>query len=176
MSVSTTNSTQTFAGGQSVLTFNFRALTSFPQYIQVSAVALTGGTVTALSYSTQYTVTVSTTGVGGTVIVSPTFGTNYNYVVYRSTAILQSSAYTDYNAFPASTLENNLDQLTMIDQEASTDRSLQLSFPIGTSTTYSTTMPIPSIGTVIGTDPTGTEFINIVLMPDSRELLHQKIN
>ena len=104
-SVSTTSSTQTFAGGQSVLTFNFRALTAFPNYIQVSVVALTGGTVTALSYSTQYTVAINSSGVGGTVTVSPTYGSNFNYVVFRQTAILQSSAYTDYNAFPASTLE-----------------------------------------------------------------------
>lgn len=161
MSVSTTNSTQTFAGGQSVLTFNFRALTAFPNYINVSVVALTGGTVTALSYSTQYTVTISSTGVGGTVIVTPSYGSNYNYVVFRNTAILQSSSYSNYNAFPAGTLENGLDQLTMIEQEASTTNKLTLSYNIGTSTTYSTIIPIPSIGTVLGSDPTGTFYMNV---------------
>ena len=165
MSVATTNSTQTFSGGQSVLTFNFRALTAFPQYIQVNAVALTGGTVTALSYSTQYTVTISSTGIGGTVIVLPTFGSNYNYIVYRKTAILQSSSYTDYNAFPASTLENNLDQLTMIEQESNTSTSLQFSYPVGTSSTYSTTVPIPSAGSILGWDATGTKLINTVSAP-----------
>ena len=163
MSVSTSNSTQVFTGGQSVLSFNFRALTAFPNYIQVSVVALTGGTVTALSYSTQYTVSINSSGVGGTVTISPTFGSNYNYVVSRKTAILQSSNYTDYNAFPASTLENNLDQLTMIEQEFNTNQLLTFSYPIGTSNTYSTIIPVPSIGTVLGSDPTGTFFGSIII-------------
>lgn len=163
--MSTTNSTQTFSGGQSVLTFNFRALTSFPNYIQVSVVALTGGTVTALTYGSQYTVSVNSSGVGGTVTVLPTYGSNYNYIVYRSTAILQSSSYSNYNTFPASTLENGLDQLTMIEQEQNTSKLLLLGYPIGTSTTYSTTIPTPSIGTVLGSDPTGTMFINMPPAP-----------
>lgn len=164
MSVATTNSTQTFAGGQSVLTFNFRALTSFPNYIQVSVVALTGGTVTALTYGTQYSAVINSSGVGGTVTVSPTYGSNFNYIVYRKTAILQSSSYSNYNAFPASTLENGLDQLTMIEQESNTNSGLQLTYPIGT-TGYSNTFPIPSIGTVIGTNSAGTMFINILPAP-----------
>jgi len=160
MSVSTTSSTQVFAGGQSVLTFNFRALTAFPNYINVSAIALTGGTVTALSYSTQYTVFVNSNGVGGTVTVSPTYGTNYNYLVYRTTALLQSSSFSAYNVFPASTVENGLDQLTMIDQERVNNTPF-VSYQIGTSSTYSTIIPTPSIGTVLGSDPTGTMFINV---------------
>ena len=161
MSVSTTNSSMTFAGGQSVLTFNFRALTAFPQYINVSVVALTGGTVTPLVYGSQYTVSISSNGVGGTVTVSPTYGSDYNYFVFRKTAILQSSSYSDYNTFPASTFENNLDQLTMIEQENNASSQLLFSYQIGTSSTYSTLIPVPSIGTVLGTDPTGTMFINV---------------
>jgi len=142
MPVSTTNSTQTFSGGQSVLTFTFTALSGFPQYIQVNVVALTGGTITALSYGTQYTVTLSTTSLGGTVIVTPSYGSNYNYVVYRQTSIVQNSSYANYNTFPATTLQNNLDQLTMIDQEQLTNTNLSLTFPLGT-TGISTVVPTP---------------------------------
>lgn len=159
MTVATTNSTQTFSGGQQTLTFNFRTLVSSPQYVQVSVIALTGGTVTLLVYNVGYTVAVNASGIGGTVTVSPTFGTNFNYIVFRQTSITQSSAYSDYNAFPASTVENNLDQLTMIEQEFNTNQSLLMTYPVGTSTTFSTTMPVPSVGCVVTCNSGGTQWV-----------------
>lgn len=164
MTVSTTNSTQVFAGGQSVLTFTFRNLVSNPNYIQVNVIALTGGSITTLVYNVGYTVSLNSSGVGGTVTISPTFGSNFNYIVYRQTAILQPSAYTDYNSFPANTLENNLDQLTMIGQEAETNQGLTLSLPLGT-TGISATLPIPnavSTGTLIlAWNQAGTALVNV---------------
>jgi hypothetical protein len=163
MTVSSTVTSQTFAGGQSVLTFSYRALVSNPNYIQVSVVALSGGAVTPLVYNVGYTVSINASGVGGTVTVSPTYSTAYNYVVYRQTAILQSSAYSDYNSFPASTLENDLDTGIMIEQEANTNYSLLLTYPVGTSTSYSTTMPLPVAGYAIIGNSNSTGYVSALI-------------
>jgi hypothetical protein len=160
MTVSTSARVQTFAGGQSVLTFNFKTLYAHPEYIKVNVNPVGGGTVVPLVYNVGYSVSVNSDGVGGTVTVSPTYSTAYTYVVYRLTTALQGSAYSDFNQFPASTLENNLDQLTMIAQEQVEDNSRTVQIPIGSSPS-SATLPVGAANTVLGWDGTGTSLQNI---------------
>lgn len=117
MTVSTTNSTQLFSGGQSTLTFTFNALPGQPSDIKVIERLTSTGGETELVYSTDYTVSINTNGVGGTVTVSPSYSTSYTQVVKRETTLTQASDYDDYNQFPAETLETSLDRLTMIAQE-----------------------------------------------------------
>ena len=117
MTVSSTASTQSFAGSQSTLTFTFPAIYGHPEEIGVIERVTATGLDTDLTYSTHYTVTINTTGIGGTVIVSPSYSSAYTQIVYRKTAITQGSDYEDYSQFPAETLEGNLDRLTMIAQE-----------------------------------------------------------
>ena len=117
MTVETSTVSQSFAGGQSALTFTFRTLVSNPEYVKVKVVNSTTNTTTILTYTTEYTVSVDADGVGGTVTVSPTFSTANTYVVYRETAKEQESDYEDYNTFPADTLEQDLDRAILISQE-----------------------------------------------------------
>ena len=117
MTVSTTNSTQSFAGTQSTLTFTFRADPDHPEYIKVLNRTIATGLETQLTYTTEYTVTINTNGIGGTVRISPTFASSILHVVYRDTPLTQSSDYDDYNQFPADTLESDLDRLMMVAQE-----------------------------------------------------------
>lgn len=154
MTVQTTTRSQTYAGGQSALTFTFRTLVSNPNYILVNVIS--GGTTTPLVYNVGYTVSVNSSGVGGTVTVSPTYSTAYTYVVYRQTGVTQNSAYSDYNVFPASTVENNLDQLTMINQENSDNANRAITLPIGSSPSISTVLPLPVANYVLTWDPTAT--------------------
>lgn len=160
MTVATTTRSATFAGGQSALTFTFRTLVSNPEYILVSAVS--GGTTVNLVYNVGYTVAVNSSGVGGTVTVSPTYSTAYTYVVYRQTGVIQSSAYSDYNQFPASTLENGLDRLTMINQENSDNATRAVTLPIGSSPSISTTLPLPVAGNVLGWNAGATALLNFI--------------
>lgn len=145
MSVSTTTRKASFAGGQSSLAFTFRALTAHPEYIKVKQVLNSTGVETTLTYNTDYTVSINSNGVGGTVTVSPTYSTSYTQVVYRETALTQSSDYEDYSQFPASTLEEDIDRLTLVVQELSErlDRSPQMGI-VSTITTI--TLPAPTSG------------------------------
>ena len=119
MTVSTTNSTQSFAGAQSALTFTFRALPDHPEDIKVIERITATGFETELTYATHYTVTINTNGVGGVVHVSPSYSSSYTQVVKRVTPLTQSSDYDDYSQFPAETLEEDLDRQTLIAQERS---------------------------------------------------------
>ena len=165
MTVASTVSSMVFAGGQSVLTFTFPASPNRPSDIQVNLQALTGGTLTPLVYNTSYSVSINTSGVGGTVTIltSPTYGTNYQFIVYRNTSLLQASNYTDYNNFPSSTLMSNLDQLTMVAQELTSSIIRSLTLPIGTSTSVSTVLPVPTASTFLAWDPTGNFIQNTTL-------------
>lgn len=117
MTVSTTNSTQSFAGGQGALTFTFQALPDHPEYIKVIERVTATGQETELAYGSEYTVSINTTGIGGVVTVSPSFSTSYTQVVKRVTGRVQSSDYDDFSQFPADTLEADLDRGILIDQE-----------------------------------------------------------
>lgn len=169
MVVETTDRKQTFNGGQSSLTFTFRTLVSNPEYIKVALVLLSDSTQTDLTYSTDYTVSVNTDGVGGIVTVNPSYSTAYNYVVYRETMALQASDYTDFNQFPADTLETNIDQLTMIAQELSEDSDRTLIYPISASSA-STILPVPLANAFISWNAGGTALINSVI-PDPSTLV-----
>jgi hypothetical protein len=147
MTVESTARKQSFAGGQQALTFSFRALVDSPEDIKV--VVVTSGTETLLTYGTQYTVTVSTDGIGGVAYVVPSYSTAYTYTVYRETTNKQESDYDDYNKFPADTLEEDLDRRTLVDQEQSEDLDRVIKVPISSSLT-GLELPAPSASTVIG--------------------------
>lgn len=143
MTVESSSRKATFAGGQSALTFAFRTLTSHPEYIKVLATLTATGVNTTLVYNTDYTVALLPDGTGGTVTVSPTFSTAYTMTVYRDTNDLQESDYNDFNQFPASTLEDDLDRRTLISQERSDDSNRTAKLPISyTGGTVSLPNPI----------------------------------
>ena len=145
MTVESTARKQSFAGGQSALAFTFRALTSAPEDIKVKTV--TSGSETLLAYTTDYTVTIETDGVGGTVHIVTSVGTTHTYSVYRETTNKQESDYDDYNQFPADTLETDLDKRTMIDQEQSEVLERSVKLAISSSLTGSALeLPAPSAG------------------------------
>jgi hypothetical protein len=142
MTVETTDRKQNFAGGQAELEFSFKALVGHPEDIKVSEIITSTGETEELVYNLDYSVALNADGIGGIVTVSPTFSTLYTQVVYRETTLTQESDYEDYNQFPADTLENNLDQLTLIAQEQAEEVSRTLKYPISESGA-SVELPIP---------------------------------
>lgn len=152
MTVSTTARKQNYAGGQSALTFTFRALINHPEDIKVLVVS--SGTETLLTYNSDYTVTISTDGIGGVVHVSPSFSTGYTYTVYRETENKQESDYDDYNQFPANTLEDDIDRRTLVSQEMEEKIGRSVVLPIS-STGSGLTLPEPISGRALKWNDTG---------------------
>jgi len=159
MTVETTDRTQNFAGAQSVLTFTFTASPDRPEDIKVKETVIATGVETDLVKDTDYTVSVNADGVGGTVTISPTFAATSLMTVFRETTKTQTSDYDDYNNFPADTLEANLDQVTMLNQESDEDLGRAAKFPI--SYTGSTlNLPVPEADKIIGYNSDATAFEN----------------
>lgn len=159
MTVESTTRKQSFAGGQSTLTFSFRALVDSPEDIKV--VAVTSGTETLLTYTSEYTVAVNADGVGGVVTVSPSYSTAYTYTVYRETTNKQESDYDDYNQFPADTLEEDLDRRTLVDQEQSEDLERSVRVPVSSALSGSSLLlPTPTAGRAIKWNATADGLAN----------------
>lgn len=154
MTVETTNRKQTFSGGQGSLTFSFRTLVSNPEYIKTLVKLISTGAETELTYGSDYTVSVNSDGVGGTVTVLHTYSTSYNYVVYRETTATQGDDYDDFNTFPANTLENSLDRAIMIAQEQQEETARTLRYPISAGDA-DTELPTPEANAFIGWNSAG---------------------
>ncbi len=108
-------------GATNTYDFFFHCLTKDPteeaakQAIKVSI--SDGVNKTELTYGTDYTVKLNDDGTGGTVTVADKRTSAYSLIVYREYDYRQSSDYQNYNAFPADTLEHNLDKATMLCQQ-----------------------------------------------------------
>ena len=108
-------------GATNTYDFFFHCLTKDPteeaakQAIKVSI--SDGVNKTELTYGTDYAVKLNDDGTGGTVTVADKKTSAYSLIVYREYDYRQSSDYQNYNAFPADTLEHNLDKTTMLCQQ-----------------------------------------------------------
>lgn len=164
MSVETTVRKQSFTlnGTTSTFDFTFRALPSNPT--DIKCIASTNGVDTILEYTTDYEASISEDGVGGsvTLVSASSVGTG-TLTVYRETTNLQESDYNDYNQFPAETLEEDLDQRTLVSQENSESLNRTVKMPITSALTGSSLdLPTPAAGFLIGWNDTADGFANTV--------------
>jgi hypothetical protein len=159
MAVTGTTRKQTFNMDGAVLDFDFtfRALINSPDDIKCKLITKATGVEADLTYLTDYTVSIDSDGVGGTVTVTDAQSTAYQLLVYRETTNTQESQYDDYNSFPASTLNEDLDKRTLVEQEIAevVDRCVKI--PIASS--IDPELPSPSANKILGwnTDATGLE-------------------
>lgn len=112
--------------------FDFECLLQDPteeKAKQAIKVTISDGDVeTPLTYGSDYTVVLNSDGYGGTVTVADAKDNSYSLVIYREYELTQGSEYQDYNAFPAKTVEGNMDKNLMIaqQQQEQLDRCVQM--------------------------------------------------
>jgi len=145
MAISSTTTRVSYAGNGATTAF------AFAYYFQTSAdlvVVLKNNTTlveTVKTLTTHYTISgTQTNGVyasGGTVTMLTAPSASETLIIYRDPAITQSVDYTENDAFPAETVEQALDKLTMITQRLDTriDRSIVL--PEGFIATFDLSLP-----------------------------------
>ena len=96
---------------------------TFPVTPDGTAIAVTkttpGGTVTTLTYSTDYTTTPVNASYlnGGSVTLTATCTSGYTLTIQRNTPQTQASSFTDGMPTLYKTFERSLDKLTMINQD-----------------------------------------------------------
>lgn len=156
MTVSTSYSALLFNGNSSTTAF----AVSWPFFtgsLVVTAIDAAGARTTK-TITTHYTVSGGTDSNGlpatGTVTMLTAPATGTQLEIARSTPITQSSVWNDNAAFPAKTIESQLDRRTLIEQELeynSTDNLIDFTLTAGTTTTGAAGSSV--IATVTGDYP-----------------------
>jgi len=165
MAVTGTTRKQTFNMDGAVLDFDFtfRALINSPDDIKCKLITKATGVEADLTYLTDYTVSIDSDGVGGTVTVTDAQSTAYQLLVYRETTNTQESQYDDYNAFPASTLNEDLDKRTLVEQELEEVLERCVKLPISTSLS-DLELPTPANDRILGWNSDATAIENKVAL------------
>ena len=140
--------------------FTFRAIEGNEEDIKCYTISTTG-TLTLLTYSTEYTVALNANGAGGTVTVVDAESTGTKLLVFRETTNTQESDYDDYNQFPADTVEEDFDKRTLRSQEIDDEISRALKVNIA-STASSLSLPAPTTGQLLVWNAAGTGFDNLL--------------
>lgn len=118
------------------------------------------GTATALTLTTDYTVSGAGDEAGGAVVTATTYPTGGFIVIKRAVAIVQETAFPANTPLPSDSLERALDRLTMIAQQQQEVLDRTLTVP-DTGTTIDTTLPPPVPGSLIGGNAAGDGYTNV---------------
>ena len=168
MSVDSTNISQSFTKDSATAAFNitFAILKSEPESIKARLLnSVNPNTYSTLTYDSDYTVAVNSDGSGGIISIVNTGGTETLFV-YRETSDKQGTDYTDYNQFPADTLEHDFDRRTMRSQEANDGISRAIKSDISNSL-GTIVLPPPADDFGIKWSGTGGTMVNTTFPPDS---------
>ena len=109
--------------------FTFKGIKGSEEDIKCATIS--SGTVTLLTYETDYSVVI--TDDGGTVTVEDAQDEDIELLVWRDTTNTQESSYDDYNHFPADTVESDFDKRTLVAQETADAISRALVADISTT-------------------------------------------
>ena len=145
MTISSTTTKLSYTGNGSTtafpVTFSFFGSGATSELIVIERVIATGAETTK-TYSTHYTISGGN-GSTGTVTAGTAPADTVQWHIRRNTTQTQGTDYVENDAFPASSHEEALDRLTMINQEQETDLNQAFKYPDTYTGGASTTMPEP---------------------------------
>lgn len=153
MTVNTTDNNDTFTGtgGTGPFTFNFRAQTeSFVKVYEEDG--------TALTYPSEYTVSINASGVGGTITTVSNTTVSETYLIQYEPDLTQTTEIPKEEGFPETKIENALDKLTLIAQRLSEELGRSVKSAVGS--TLAVTLPTPSAGKALLWNSGGTDLEN----------------
>ena len=158
MTISSTTTKLSYTGNGSTttfpVTFSFFGSGATSELIVIERVIATGAETTK-TYSTHYTISGGN-GSTGTVIAGSAPADTVQWHIRRNTTQTQGTDYVENDAFPASSHEEALDRLTMINQEQETDLNQAFKYPDTYTGGASTTMPEPVGGAHVVFNADGT--------------------
>lgn len=122
------------------------------------------GNVATLALNSAYTVTGAGVSAGGTLLMATAPVSGYKIAVLRNVPLTQLSHFVPNDPLPASTLEQNFDQLTMEVQQLQEQVNRAISVSPGI-TGVNPTLPVPATGKIIGWNGLGTGLQNYTGIP-----------
>jgi hypothetical protein len=158
MTLSTLNNRVSYAGNGVTTAFSFPNKFLADEDLVVILVS-SAGVETVKTLTTHYTVTGEGNDAGGTVTMLTAPAAGETLVIYRDPSQVQEADFEDQDAFPADTLEEGLDLLTMLIQRLDDriDRAVTLSE--GYSDTFDMSLPAElTASMVLGINADGDGF------------------
>lgn len=144
--LTTTDSKQIYTGDGSSVGFSVPWLFYADADLNVYLKDTTGSAdPVLLTDPTHYSVTGAGDAAGGTVTMVTAPIATEELIIEREVSETQESAYTNYNRFPAPTVEKNLNRLTMMVQQLTEKISRSLIKPIDATTTSSLPSPVTDL-------------------------------
>lgn len=164
MTVSNTNKKNTYSGDGATTTFafTFKVIKSSDVLVKIKD---TDGIITTKTAGTHYNVTGTLPGTGNVVFTAGNIPISTDTVILtRDMDFLQETDLVEKDAFPADTVEQQLDQLTMQDLQLLevSERVVVLDEAVDTGT-VSTTLPTPSANKYIRWNDSATALEGVAL-------------
>lgn len=148
MTVAATPYKESYAGNGVTTVFSVPFYFLADTDLVVSDVNNTTGVVTPLVLNVGYTVTGTGTPTGGAVTVTTATATGHTITIERSLVEDQPTHFVDGDPLPASGLEQALDRIVMLYQQAKAALDRSAKFVVGSTST--TDLPEPAEGYVLG--------------------------
>lgn len=148
MTVAATPYKESYAGNGVTTVFSVPFYFLADTDLVVSDVNNTTGVITPLVLNVDYTVTGTGTPTGGAVTVTTATATGHTLTIERSLVEDQPTHFVDGDPLPASGLEQALDRIVMLYQQAKTALDRAAKFAVGSPS--SSDLPEPQEGTVLG--------------------------
>lgn len=148
MTVSATPYKESYAGNGVTTVFPVPFYFLADTDLVVSDVNDTTGVITPLSLTTDYTVSGALTPTGGAVNLVVATATGHHLTIERSLVEDQPTHFVDGDPLPASGLEQALDRIVMLYQQAKTALDRAAKFAVGSPS--SSDLPEPQEGYVLG--------------------------
>lgn len=161
MTVSTTASSQTFAGNGIATSFPCDFMIVLQTDITVTFVNPSTGVQTSAVLNTDYTVTGAGNATGFTITTTIPVPTGTNLLVQRTLPYNQPVDFTNQGAFFPTMHQNMADRLEMQIQQIATQNGLNMSMPAGLVPAPSTALPIPLAGSLLGWNASGNALVNV---------------
>lgn len=159
MSVSNQTNKVFITGNGVTTTFSF----SFPIFTSDQLVVYSinsDGVSTTLTLNTDYTVSINSSGEGGSITLNSALASGYTGLIKRVVAYTQSLSLVNEGSLPGQQVENQFDLIAMqiIQLKELTDRSVLLN---ATSTLSNITLPDPEDGKVLAWSGTDGTMVNV---------------
>ncbi len=113
------------------------------------------GVETELTLTTDYSVTGAADPAGGSVTTVSSYTAGGTITVVRSVDALQPTDYSDTDAFPAASLERNLDRLTMLAQQQAEVSARSIVLPVSDESSVTIPSAADRASRLLGFDASG---------------------
>jgi hypothetical protein len=156
MTINTIYSPDQYSGNGSTTAFAYSFVCYDQDNLEVYLTDTSTNVDTLLTLTTDYTVSLDSDFVGGTVTLNVAPTNTQRVTIARNQPLLQGQDYRTAGRFPSEATERALDELTIITQDLKNESERTVRLPVTASTSATVELPLPSAGKAFRWNAAGT--------------------